>query len=438
MSDLKDKLEHLKREKKARSKSQRIREKWENIDNSPDLSVKEKLQKLINLTQEDKTTPSQKPSFEPVSRKPLQYFENAYSLDIRYGKIILSSGLEITGDILARFSGDPAFEELDLSTSVFIDVETTGLSGGTGVVPFLVGLGYYSEDKFYIVQYFVGDLAEEERMIKELGEFFNQMNFSSLITFNGKGFDLPLLETRFILNRQPFYLSELPHLDFLYSARSLWKHKYQSCGLSYLAQNVLKTDRWEDIPSAEVPWRYFQYLRTGNFEVIEPVLYHNQEDILSLLGVVIAGGLIFSEKEPPDTADAMDLFGAGKVMENRGDMEKSAWFYQKALNGNLDQKISLQAKKKLSLFFKRNEEWDKAVSLWKEITSRETPSREQLFSLRELAMYMEHKQKNYEEAKKVAEEGLVLSMGFSTYYEKDFSYRLQRLQKKIETFSSEG
>jgi uncharacterized protein YprB with RNaseH-like and TPR domain len=328
-------------------------------------------------------------------------------------------------------SRDSAFENLDLSNALFIDLETTGLSGGTGVIPFLIGLGYYRDDKFHVTQFFLGELAEEERMIQEFGQFLSQMNFQSIITFNGKGFDMPLLETRFILHRQPFSLSELPHLDFLYSARSLWRHKHESCRLYHLAREVVQADRAEDIPAAEVPGRFFQYLQTGNFEVIEPVLYHNQEDILSLLGVVIVGSIIFSEAGEEEFADAMDLYGAGKVMENVGEVEKSVHFFKRALEGQLSEEISLQARRKLSSYFKKGEDWERAVSLWKEMTASNRASLNQLYSFRELAMYFEHKMKKYEEALKVAEEGLVLSIGFSPFYEKDFSHRLERLKRKL-------
>ncbi|MCK4432182.1 MAG: ribonuclease H-like domain-containing protein, partial [Candidatus Aminicenantes bacterium] len=295
MTDIKEKLKQLKKEREARSKSQRITETWEEMEKKENLSTKEKLQQLIDLTREKKAQKPQTPSFEPLPREPLQFFENPYSLDIRYGKIVLSSGLDISGDVLTCLSKDSAFETLDLSTALFIDLETTGLSSGVGVVPFNVGMGYYKNDKFYVAQYFLGDLAEEERMIKELGQFFEEMNFQSVVTYNGKSFDIPLLETRFILYRKPLILCELPHLDFLYSARSLWGHKYENCRLFHLAHELLEADRSEDIPSAEIPLRYFQYLQTGNFDLIEPILYHNQEDILSLLGVVITGALIFSE-----------------------------------------------------------------------------------------------------------------------------------------------
>ncbi len=432
MADIKDKLKQLKKEREARSKSQVIRYTWEEIEKSGNISTKDKLQQLINLTREEKPEKQKIPTIEPLEREPIQLFENPYPLDVRYGKITISSGLDIKGDILSYLSNDAAFENLDLSTALFIDLETTGLSGGAGVLPFLVGLGYYRDDRFYVAQFFLGEPAEEERMIHELGQFFTQMNFQSVVSFNGKCFDLPLLETRFILHREPFFLSELPHLDFLFSARSLWKHKHESCRLYNLAREVVEADRSEDIPSAEIPWRYFQYLQTGNFDLIEPILYHNQEDILSLLGVVVVGALIFSEGKEKELADAMDFFGAGKVMEKVGEVERSVHFFKRALDGELSDEVSLLAKKKLSYFFKRNQEWKKAVLLWKDIASSDEETMNQLFSFRELAMYLEHKMKKFEEARQITEEGLACSLGLSSYYEEDFKHRMERLKRKIQ------
>lgn len=431
--DIKDKLEQLKKERKTRSrfKSQFVKDTWEEIQKAEDISTKDKLERLINLTHEKKSQQPQPASFEPIEREPLQFYENPYTLDTHYGKITLSSGLDIKGDILTLLSKDSAFKTLDLSTALFLDLETTGLSGGTGVIPFLVGMGYYRDDKFYVSQYFLGELAEEERMIQELDQFFTEMNFQSIVTYNGKCFDMPLLETRFILQKKPFLLNELPHLDFLFPARSLWKHKHESCRLSHLAHEVVQTGRTEDIPSAEIPGRYFQYLHTGNFDLIEPIIYHNQEDILSLLGVVVVGAHIFSEGKEEKLSDAMDLYGAGKVMENVGDIEKSIYYFERALGGNLSDEVSLLAKKKLSYYFKRNKEWDRAIFIWKEIAALNEISINELFSFRELAMYYEHREKEYEEARKIAEEGLVLSMGIYSYFEGDFRHRLDRLKHKI-------
>ncbi|MGD2294546.1 MAG: ribonuclease H-like domain-containing protein [Candidatus Aminicenantes bacterium] len=432
MADIKDKLKQIKKERESRSKTQKIRDAWDKIDQE-ELSTKQKLEHLINLTRTEKKPKPQAAPFEPQEREPYRFIENPYPLDIRYGKIKISDGLNISGEMLTCLSKDTLFETLDLSTALFIDLETTGLSGGTGIIPFLVGLGYYRDDKFYVVQYFLGDPAAEERMVAELGQLFADMDFKSVVTFNGKVFDIPLLETRFILKRQPFVLSELPHLDFLFPARSLWGHKLENCRLFNLAREVVEADRSEDIPSAEIPLRYFQYIQTGNTELIEPILYHNQEDILSLLGAVVVGAKIFIEDPEACAADAMDFFGAGKIMERIGNTEKSAAYFQRAIDGNLSDDVFLSARKRLSQHFKKNLDWEKAVILWKEMASASMPSNNLLFSLRELAMYFEHKEKKYEEAKKVAEEGFVLARNFSTRYERDFSHRMDRLRHKIKS-----
>ena len=431
MADIKDKLDRIRKERQTRSKSQQVNNTWRKIQEEENLSTKEKLERLINLTGREKPKESPTPAFEPLPREPLQWLENSYDLDVRYGRIKLASGLEISGEVLSCLSKEDAFKDLDLSTALFIDLETTGLSGGTGVIPFNVGMGYYRHDKFIVGQYFLGEMAEEERMIQELEEFFKEMDFQSVVTYNGKSFDIPLLETRFILHRRPFLLSELPHLDFLFPARRLWSHKYESCRLFHLALKVVQTGRTEDIPSAEIPWRYFQYLQTGNYDLIEPILYHNQEDILSLLGLVVIGAHIFSEDPELCLGDAMDFFGAGKVMANAGDVEKSVQFFQKALDGKLTEEVTIETKKRLSAHFKKHQDWDKAVPIWEEMTSTNVVTPAQLFSFRELAMHLEHRIKNYDEARRIAEEGFVLSMGVSSYYEKDFSYRLDRLRRKI-------
>ncbi len=429
MADIKEKLQRLKKEREARSRSQAIKEQWEVLEKKQELTTKEKLEQLIQLRPERPEKPHA-PSFEPIEREPLRFTENPYNLDARYGNITLSDGLKVNGNVLVCLSQDSSFEHLDLSTALFIDLETSGLSGGTGVVPFNIGLGYYRDDQFWICQYFLGDLAEEERMIGEFERFVSEMDFQSIVTYNGKAFDIPLLETRFILHQKSFPLADLPHLDFLFPARSLWGHKHENCRLAYLASEVLHAVRIDDISPSEIPWRYFQYLQTGNFELIEPVLYHNAEDILALLGVVIAGALIFSEDDETCLADGMDFYGAGKVMERAGHRDEAALFYKRALDGSLSEKVGLSTRRRLSLQYKKKHEWDKAVFLWKEMASSEAPSSDLLFSLRELAMYLEHREKNYTDAEQYAEEGYVLARGFSQYYERDFSHRRERLQKK--------
>jgi len=429
--DIEDKLKHLRREREARNRAQKIQTTWGKIDGEDGLSVKEKLERLIKLTDKGRAGRSlPKPQIpEARGREPVELHENPYLPGARYGQIPIAMGLQIPGHILAFLSRDGAFQELDLGSAVFLDLETTGLAGGTGTVPFLVGLGYYRDGRFKVTQFFLSELAEEGRLLREVSQFFKDMDFRSVITYNGKAFDVPLLETRFALHRTPFPVRDMPHLDFLFSARHLWKHKYDNCRLCHLAQQIAQVERADDIPGAEIPLRYFQYIRTGDFSLIEPVLYHNQEDLLSLLSVVVAGAVLVDrnrEAAERGDGDALDLYGVARLFESAGDTARSAALLERALEGRLPADISHTARKKLSHHFKKSQAWDKAVSLWQGMSAGN-----EVFSFRELSMYFEHRAKNYEEAIRVAEEGLAVSMGRSGADQRDFEKRLERLRGKV-------
>ncbi len=436
--DIKDKLELLKKQRQVRSRSQarstKINETWEKIDRDQEgLTTKEKLERLIKLTEKKPGPQPRRPALEapPPPAEPFQVFENSYGLEVHYGRTVLGRGLEVKGDVLSFLGRSPEFDQLDLGSALIIDLETTGLAGGTGTVPFLVGLGFYHGGLFRVVQYFLHDLAEEGLMMKELDRFFREMDFRLVVSYNGRAFDLPILETRFILNRQPFRLAGLPHLDFLFAARSLWKHKHESCRLFHLAREVVQADRSEDIPSAEIPPRYFKYIRSRDFSLIEPILYHNQEDILSLLGLVITGATLSAEGRGDEffseMADAMDLYGLGNLYARAGRSEQSARLFQRALAGRLTEEVALLAKKKLSHHFKKEGKWEEAVAIWQEMSSQN-----QLSSYRELAIYYEHREKKVEEAIRIAEEGLMLSRQLDSRMQQDFSKRLKRLKAKAD------
>jgi uncharacterized protein YprB with RNaseH-like and TPR domain len=430
---LEDKLKQLRREREARTHSQKIETTWEKIDENSGLTVKEKLERLIALTDKGRGM-AVRAEARPVAarrREPVQVFENSYMLGACYGQIPISMGLQIPGNILGFLSSSGEFEGLDLSTAVFLDLETTGLAGGTGTVPFLVGLAYYRDERFKVTQFFLNEMAEEDRLVRELAQFVRDMGFKSIVTYNGKAFDMPLVETRFALHRTPCPLRGLPHLDFLFSARSLWKHKYDSCRLFNLAQQIVQAERSEDIPGAEIPLRYFQYIRSGDFSLIDPILYHNQEDLLSLLGVVVAGAVLVErhrEAAERGEADAMDLYGVARLFEKAGDTTTSAALLEKALIGGrgLTAEVSHHARKKLSHHFKKNKDWDKALSFWQEMATGE-----EVDCFRELSMYFEHTAKDYGEAIRVAMEGLALSKGKSLAAENDFEKRIARIKGKM-------
>lgn len=430
--DLDELRERLRR--KARTGEQdKVKELWQNLKDRTDLTTKEKLEKLLSLSRQ--TRPEKKESVfasgdsSRGQAQPFLVLENSFHLNARYGQIMIGLGLNIPGPILAVLGRDEALEHLSLRQAVFLDLETTGLSGGTGTVPFLIGLGFFEDDKYRVVQYFLNDLAAEARMLADLQTFLMEKNFSVVVSYNGKGFDLPILETRFVLSRLPFPLAGRPHLDFLFSARHLWKHKYQSCRLYDLALCHLGVDRAEDIPSEEIPYRYFQYLRTGDFSLVEPIFYHNQEDILSLYGLIVAGAAMVSRslEEAEVEADGLELLGVGKIWEKAGQQEKSAVFYEWALNKKLPGEFSVKVRKDLAYYFKKQRQWEKSIELWQELVEHS----EDLDCFRELAIYYEHYLKNPEEALKYALDGLALSEGRSLRYQQDFKKRVERLTRKI-------
>jgi uncharacterized protein YprB with RNaseH-like and TPR domain len=430
---LEDKLKQLRREREARSRARSVETAWEKIGGDAGLTVKQKLERLIALTDKGRG-PAVRAEARPAGpkrREPVQVFENAYALGASYGRIPISLGLQVPADLLGFLSRDAAFEGLDLSSAVFLDLETTGLAGGTGTVPFLVGLAYYRDERFKVTQFFLSEMAEEDRLVRELAQFIREMEFKSLVTYNGKAFDLPLVETRFALHRTPCPLRGLPHLDFLFSARSLWKHKYDSCRLFSLAQQIVQAERSEDIPGAEIPLRYFQYIRSGDFSLIDPILYHNQEDLLSLLGVVVAGAVLVErnrEAAARGEADAMDLFGVAKLFERAGDASTSAALLEQALakGRGLTAEVSQAARRKLSHHFKKAKDWDKALPFWQEAAAED-----EVESFKELSMYFEHTAKDFGEAIRVATEGLALSKGRSAAAEKDFEKRIARIKAKM-------
>jgi len=203
-----DELREQLRKKIARQgQTDKVRELWNNLEAQKNLSTKEKLEKLLALSRQkksEKKAESDKIVDELVASPPHQPYlvlENNFNLNSSYGQIPISLGLNIPGRVLYLLSRDEAFKDLSLAEAVFIDLETTGLAGGTGTIPFLIGLGFFDGEAFKVVQFCLNNLASEFKMLGELLELLSDRKFTSVISYNGKGFDLPLLETHFTLNR---------------------------------------------------------------------------------------------------------------------------------------------------------------------------------------------------------------------------------------------
>jgi uncharacterized protein YprB with RNaseH-like and TPR domain len=223
---------------------------------------------------------------------------------------------------LGRTAVGPAGERV-----AWLDTETTGLAGGTGTYVFLVGVGTIDDGEFVVSQYFLRDLGGEPEMLQALSERLRE--FDALVTFNGTRFDLPLLQTRFLLARLRVF-DPAAHLDLITLARRLWYRRLGGYSLARLEQAVLKVDRVVDVAGWMIPSLYVQYLQTGDLDLLEPVFAHNAADLLSLLSLHgLTGELLM---RPAEIRTAVDWYGLGTLLDARGDAEGAIACYRAALH----------------------------------------------------------------------------------------------------------
>ncbi|HEY0095342.1 MAG TPA: ribonuclease H-like domain-containing protein, partial [Archangium sp.] len=209
--------------------------------------------------------------------------ERLLAPDHSHGNAPLAEALDVEPPLVASLALQPGLAGVDFQRMLFLDTETTGLAGGTGTVPFLVGLAWFEGRSLRVHQLFLRRLGEEAPLLRELAARMAQA--SCLVTFNGKSFDWPLLRTRFVLNRvaPP---AELPHLDLLHCARRVFKHRGSGTRLVHLEEQVLGFHRVGDVDGALIPELYFRFLRGGEGSALTPVLEHNVNDLLLLAALL--------------------------------------------------------------------------------------------------------------------------------------------------------
>ncbi len=231
---------------------------------------------------------------------------------------------ELDGEGLRRIGWNGRV--LDARRILFLDTETTGLSGGAGTVAFLVGLGFLEGDTFVVEQYLMRDYADEPELLARVAE--RMRGFDAVCTFNGRNFDLPLLQARFTMCRMRGDWIELPQLDLLYPSRRTWKLRIGSCRLSRVEEFILGQPRAGDLPGGEVPQRYFDYLKSGDMALLADIVAHNRQDVATL-GVLLAH-LCALYAHPEREARRPDLFSMGKALERQGELGPARELYRVA------------------------------------------------------------------------------------------------------------
>jgi uncharacterized protein YprB with RNaseH-like and TPR domain len=255
-----------------------------------------------------------------------------------HGRAPIASALQVPPERLAQLALDPALETIDLRRALFFDTETTGLAGGTGTVPFLIGIGWFEDESMRIQQLFLPEMGREAPMLHWLRERVQQS--SCVVSFNGKAFDWPLLRTRFVLNRVPAPVLP-PHLDLLHCARRVLRQRLRSVRLVELERKVLGMYREDDVSGALIPQLYFDYLDGGDVAPLAKVIEHNANDLIALAALVATLVSHFDEVHGSD--DPRDHLAYAKLAERTGDHARARSFAAAAVNGGGEAACTVEA-----------------------------------------------------------------------------------------------
>ena len=326
---------------------------------------------------------------------------------------------------------DPYFSGKSWHTErlLFLDTETTGLSGGAGTVAFEIGVGWIEPRGMVIRQYVMRDYGQEADMLREVASLIARAD--TIVTFNGKSFDLPLLESRMIMNRIRVYVTDMPHLDLLHAARRVYKLRLGRCNLTALEEAVLGKTRRDDLPGAQVPERYFTYLKTGEFALLEDVLRHNFDDIQSLAELTAV--ICSAYRQPELLRYEQDILSVGKTLLH-GKRTQQARNCLKILGHST---LAPQAHLYLASSYKQGREWTEAAEIWKTMIAKGEGG---AWPYIELAKYYEHVQHDYDKALRYATSALqylLNTMPLNGDDEKQTAplfKRIERLKRKQRTY----
>jgi hypothetical protein len=310
-------------------------------------------------------------------------------IESQHGQIALNQMQK--SPLLERLPGLAGISKVPLSSYLFIDTETSSLSGGTGSYVFLIGAAKYFRSQIQFKQFFLEDPANEPAQLAALENFASSAKV--IISYNGKSFDLPRIKTRYKLHGWPVPFDDIWHIDLLHIARRLWKNHLPSCNLGEIEYQLLGVRRSDlDIPGWEIASHFFEYLQSGDPSSLKSVFYHNEIDVISLISLLI---YILDRLSNPLSYPSEDLLSIALYLSYLDYRQEAITVLSEALeSGYLSEHQETLGLNSLAQLHKQNKDFQKSIPLWKETASRG----EILSPFVELAMYYEHKEKDLQEA----------------------------------------
>lgn len=357
--------------------------------------------------------------------------DKVYPANYQHGRDNLSDLLNFSLETAARFNNDPQFAEMDFHDFLFLDTETTGLMGA-GTLAFMVGVAFWEGDAFVVRQYFLRDHGDEPAMLLLLAKLLEKR--PGLVTFNGRTFDLPLLDNRYLMNRLDELgadLLERPHIDLLPPARRLWRRRLGSCALGALEQTLLGVRRTEeDVPGWLIPSLYMDYLRTGDARELVRVFYHNRLDMLSM--VTLAARVLRHFGQPQQADHALDLVSLARWQQHLGLTTDAETVLRMAAEEELALDIYHQVLAELGALLKKDGRRPEAIAYWQQIAVTAFDTVEAHV---ELAKYYEWEVQDLGTAISWTQQAITLvrswSAGDAALVEDDLHHRLARLERKL-------
>ena len=366
--------------------------------------------------------------------------DRSYSPGYRHGRLVMMDCLPPWPRLPLLCGSEDPRERL-----LFIDLETTGLTGGAGSYAFLVGCGWFDGPTFRIRQFFLSAYAGERALLDGVAQL--AAGVTGVVSFNGKSFDLPLMESRYLYHRLQTPFAELPHVDMLHPARRLWRGDEDeaagttaSCRLSVLEAALCGMTREGDVPGFQIPARYFHYVRSGDARPLEKVFEHNRLDLISL-ALLTAEASRLLEEGPHSARTAREALGLGRLYERGGlsDAAREAYAVAAGIGpaarscvhaDGSDVLTRAEALRGFAVICRRQRRYADAADAWHRLLNlRRCPAHIAREATEALAVHHEHRLRDPRSARQFA----LRSLGFESSATRQHAvrHRLARLERKL-------